>query len=149
MLIKERGSIYNAGGEHSSTKKQVRKEKAAYHDYPGRKKSSQLPEHFQKARRQHAELTNFVDNLERTGSAQRIVKLLLSYQTSYYKQKNSDKVDCEAYINRRFPFLVDPGFAQVVNQRAGCPFHNIVFTGCKITFKSLLRQDEIRCKSMS
>ena len=58
-------------------------------------------------------------------------------------------VDCEAYINRRFPFLVDPGFAQVVNQRAGCPFHNIVFTGCKITFKSLLRQDEIRCKSMS
>ena len=98
MLIKERGSIYDAGGEHSSTKKQVRKEKAAYHDYPGRKKSSQLPEHFQKARRQHAELTNFVDNLERTGSAQRIVKLLLSYQTSYYKQKNSDKSDLYDYI---------------------------------------------------
>lgn len=40
MLIKERGSIYDAGGEHSSTKKQVRKEKAAYHDYPGRKKAA-------------------------------------------------------------------------------------------------------------
>ena len=28
-------------------------------------------------------------------------------------------INCEAYINRRFPFLVDPDFAQVVNQRAG------------------------------
>lgn len=98
MLIKERDSIYDAGGEHSSAKKQVRKEKAACRDYPGRKKSSQLPKHLQKARRQHAELTNFIENLGRTGSAQRIVKLLLSYQTSYYKQKNSDKSDLYDYI---------------------------------------------------
>ena len=62
MLIKERGSIYDAEGEHSSTKKQVRKEKAAYHDYPGRKKRSQLPEHLQKARRQHAELTHSISS---------------------------------------------------------------------------------------
>lgn len=62
MLIKERGSIYDAGGEHSSTKKQVRKEKAAYHDYSGRKKSSQLPEHLQKTRRQHTELTHSISS---------------------------------------------------------------------------------------
>nr|WP_158699649.1 TerB N-terminal domain-containing protein [Alistipes sp. Marseille-P5061] len=98
MLIKERDSIYDAGGERSSAKKQVRKEKAACRDYPGRKKSSQLPKHLQKARSQHAELTNFIENLGGTGSAQRIVKLLLSYQTSYYKQKNSDKSDLYDYI---------------------------------------------------
>ena len=40
-------------------------------------------------------------------------------------------------------------YCERIASRSSCSFHNIVFTGCKITFKSLLRQDKILCKSMS